>query len=101
MAEPTAARATLQYEDDRVRVTRWDFAPGAATGHHVHAYDYVVVPVADGEITALGADGSQTRSPLRTGESYARQAGGAHDVVNSGDAPLAFVEVELKQPPTP
>lgn len=101
MTTETTARATVQYEDDRARVTRWDFEPGASTGHHLHAHDYVVVPVVDGRITVIGPDGSASESELRTGETYARRAGGAHEVVNAGTGPLAFVEIEFKQPPTP
>ncbi|MFI6061085.1 cupin domain-containing protein [Streptomyces sp. NPDC051286] len=92
----TTARPSVQHEDDRVRVTRWDFEPGTRTGRHVHAYDYVVVPVVDGVISAFAPDGSVTESQLRAGESYARPAGGEHDVVNTGGAWLAFVEIELK-----
>ncbi|MFB7961125.1 hypothetical protein ACFC4M_13510 [Streptomyces sp. NPDC056019] len=108
----TTARATEQHEDDRVRVTRWDFEPGQSTGRHVHAHDYVVVPVTDGRtrvITPDGTvtvndgrtrvitpDGTVTVNELRAGESYARPAGGEHEVVNAGAAPLAFVEIELK-----
>ncbi|MGW2301301.1 cupin domain-containing protein [Streptomyces sp. NPDC001809] len=92
----TTARATTQHEDDRVRVTRWDFEPGQSTGRHVHAYDYVVVPVTDGQTRVIAPDGSSTVSELRAGESYARSAGGEHEVVNAGTEPLAFVEIELK-----
>ncbi|MEU2234757.1 cupin domain-containing protein [Streptomyces vietnamensis] len=93
---PTTARATKQYEDDRVRVTRWDFEPGQSTGRHVHAYDYVVVPVTDGRTHVITPDGTVTVSELMAGESYARPAGGEHEVVNAGTAPLAFVEIESK-----
>ncbi|GGY09230.1 cupin domain-containing protein [Streptomyces tanashiensis] len=92
----TTARASTQHEDDRVRVTRWDFEPGQSTGRHVHAYDYVVVPVTDGRTHVIARDGTVTVSELRVGESYARPAGGEHEVVNAGTAPLAFVEIELK-----
>lgn len=92
----TTARATVQHDDQQLRVTRWDFEPGTSTGQHVHEYDYVVVPVADGHITAFTPDGAATGSQLRRGESYTRPAGGEHEVVNTGDAWLAFVEVEHK-----
>ncbi|MFE7516360.1 cupin domain-containing protein [Streptomyces sp. NPDC057540] len=92
----TTARATEQHEDDRVRVTRWDFEPGQSTGRHVHAHDYVVVPVTDGRTHVIAPDGAVTVSELRAGESYARPAGGEHEVVNAGTTPLAFVEIELK-----
>jgi quercetin dioxygenase-like cupin family protein len=92
----TTAQPTLQNEDAQVRITRWDFEPGTATGHHFHAYDYVVVPVTDGRIRALNPGEPGTDSVLEAGQSYARPAGGAHDVVNIGEAHLAFVEIELK-----
>lgn len=92
----TTARASVQFEDARVRVTRWDFAPGQSTGQHVHEYDYVVVPVTDGRTDVIGVDGTVTPSQLTAGVSYSRPAGAAHEVVNAGGTPLAFVEIELK-----
>ncbi|MFG2433525.1 cupin domain-containing protein [Streptomyces sp. NPDC048508] len=93
----TTARASVQHEDEQVRVTRWDFEPGESTGRHVHAYDYVVVPVTDGRTDVVTPDGTTTSSVLRAGESYARPAGGEHEVVNAGGSALAFVEIELKR----
>ena len=37
------ATPTVLIDNERVRVTRWSFAAGAATGWHVHEYDYVIV----------------------------------------------------------
>ena len=34
----SAAVPTVQFETERVRVTEWRFAPGAATGWHRHPY---------------------------------------------------------------
>lgn len=92
----TTARATVQNEDKRVRVTRWDFEPQESTGRHVHEHDYVVVPVTDGQTDVITPDGTVTSSHLRAGQSYARPAGAEHEVVNTGTAPLAFIEIELK-----
>ncbi|MDI3420918.1 cupin domain-containing protein [Streptomyces luteolus] len=94
----TTARATVQQDDARVRVTRWDFEPGTSTGPHLHEYDYVVVPLTDGTTRILSPGGAEAVSELRAGESYARPAGAEHEVVNAGDSFLAFVEVELKEP---
>ena len=59
------ARATPTFIDnERVRVTEWRFAPGAATGWHRHAMDYVVVPMLDGELELVGPDGERTRAKL-------------------------------------
>jgi beta-alanine degradation protein BauB len=87
---------TVQVENDHLRVTEWRFAPGAATGYHRHAYDYVVVPVVDGELELIGPDGSKSRARLEQGKSYFRNAGVEHDVVNAGSAGMSFVEIELK-----
>ena len=40
----------------RVRVTRWTFRDGDETGHHVHEYDYLVVPLTGGTFTAKSRD---------------------------------------------
>ncbi|MEV6840399.1 hypothetical protein AB0N17_38900 [Streptomyces sp. NPDC051133] len=55
-----------------------------------------VVPVTDGRTDVITPDGTVSSSQLRAGQSYARSAGGEHEVVNTGTAPLAFVEIELK-----
>ena len=45
------AIGTVLIENERVRVTRWDFAqPGDCTGWHRHEHDYVVVPLFDGNL---------------------------------------------------
>lgn len=93
----TTARASVQHEDERMRVTRWDFEPSQSTGRHVHEHDYVVVPVTDGRTKVITPDGTVTCSQLRAGQSYAHPAGGEHEVVNAGTLPLAFVEIEVKQ----
>lgn len=103
MSEPLRCRepatATTQQDDAHTRVTRWDFAPGAETGFHRHGLAYVVVPVTDGTLLLEHADGSTATATLTRGVSYARTAGVEHNVVNAGDAPLSFVEVELKHLP--
>jgi quercetin dioxygenase-like cupin family protein len=89
------ATATLQVDNERVRVYRYDFAPGAETGHHRHGLDYVIVPVTDGELLIESAAG-EARASLKAGVSYSRLAGVEHNVVNAGSQPLSFIEVELK-----
>ncbi len=95
MSRPQA-QATLQLETEDVRVTRWDFAPGTETGHHRHGFDYVVVPVTGGALTAETADGESV-AELEIGGSYNREAGVEHNIVNHGSAMVSFVEIELLQ----
>ena len=95
MSERPAAAATVQIDNDRVRVTEWRFAPGAATGWHRHNHDYVIVPLATGRLR-LEEAGEERIAELVTGRPYFRQAGIEHDVVNANDYEFAFIEVELK-----
>ena len=86
---------TLQVDNERVIVTRWTFAPGAETGDHVHAHDYVVVPLTSGTLRLVEPEGTRDVA-LTAGVSYARQAGVAHNVINANDFEFSFVEIELK-----
>jgi len=77
-------------------VTEWRLPPGSAIGHHRHEHDYVVVPVTDGELTVVSADG-RAQSPIKTGQSYFRKAGVEHDVRNETGREIVFVEIEIKK----
>ena len=79
----------------RVRVTEYRFAPGAETGWHRHGWDYVVVPQTHGELLLVGPAGEQSAT-LVQGESYYRQAGVEHNVINAGNQELIFIEIEMK-----
>ena len=85
-------------ENERVRVTRWDFAqPGDATGWHRHEHDYVIVPLFDGRLEIDHAGGTDI-SELTQGGSYFRQSGVEHDVRNGNEFACSFIEIELLQP---
>jgi quercetin dioxygenase-like cupin family protein len=90
------AEATLLVEDDRVKVTRWDFAPGAETGWHRHGMDYVVTTVTPCIFLLEEPGGETRRVEMAAGVAYRRGEGVEHNVVNGGTEPMAFVEVELK-----
>jgi quercetin dioxygenase-like cupin family protein len=96
MARP-AAVPTVQVDTPRLRVTEWRFAPGAATGWHRHAHDYVVVPMTTGRLLLEEPGGISRYSELTAGISYARETGVEHDVVNDSDAEFVFIEIELKE----
>ncbi|UDL94610.1 cupin domain-containing protein [Lichenihabitans sp. PAMC28606] len=90
------ARPTVQVDDDRVRITRWDFEPGACTGWHEHAMPYCVIMVLGGTL-ALHDGTTESQVTLAAGDAYARPSGIKHDVKNASDHPIAFVEVEMKR----
>ena len=90
------AAATEVINDERVRVTRFDFAPGAQTGWHVHGMDYVVTAITDCHMLLQSKDGEEHRALVPAGTSYRRMQGVEHNVINNGNEVMTFVEVELK-----
>jgi quercetin dioxygenase-like cupin family protein len=91
---PKATSRRLE-ENERVIVTEWRFAPGAETGWHRHAHDYVVVCLTAGKLLAETATGN-VENELQFGQSYARPVGVEHNIVNASGTEFAFVEIELK-----
>jgi beta-alanine degradation protein BauB len=88
--------ATQLIDDTRVRVTRFDFEPGAETGWHRHGFDYVITAVTDCNMMLENPGGETRRVLVPAGTAYRRMEGVEHNVVNDGTAVMTFVEVELK-----
>lgn len=95
MTRPQAT-ATQIIDDARVRVTRFDFAPGAETGWHRHGMDYVITTVTDCQMLLEEKSGETRHVHVLAGTAYRREAGVEHNVINGGDHAMTFVEVELK-----
>jgi len=91
---PQATSKRLQ-ETERAIVTEWRFAPGAETGWHRHAHDYIVVVLTKGKLMQETSNG-EIVTELAFGQSYARPVGVEHNVVNPNPHEFVFVEVELK-----
>ena len=90
-----SATPTIQIENDWMITTEWRFPPRGETGWHVHQYDYVVVPVVTGQLLIETPDGEHT-AELVTGQSYTRNEGVEHNVINNNDYEFVFIEVERK-----
>jgi quercetin dioxygenase-like cupin family protein len=95
MAERAKAVVTVRIDEPHVRVIEYRFAPGAETGWHRHAHDYVVVPMLDGKLLLEEPNGSSRVAELRTHQPYERRAGVAHNVINPNEYEFAFLEVEI------
>jgi quercetin dioxygenase-like cupin family protein len=93
----TRAVPNLQRDDEALRITRWDFSPGAVTGWHVHEYPYFITMMVAGTLR-IDDGQSQKDVPLFAGETYVRQAGVKHDVQNASPHAISFVEIEIKRP---
>jgi len=102
-SEPLRCRppaiATVQIDSAELRVTRWDFPPGAETGWHRHGWAYIVVPVSDGRMMLELPGGATSEVLIQAGNAYERPAGVEHNVINAGDVAFSFVEIELKAQP--
>jgi hypothetical protein len=58
--------------------------------------DYVVVPMTTGDLTIEDPEGNISKASLVTGNSYSREIGVNHNVINDNDFDFTFIEVELK-----
>jgi quercetin dioxygenase-like cupin family protein len=86
----------IQCDGEDIKITRWDFEPGAVTGWHSHGWPYFVVMLTDALM--LVDDGTNVLEFQRkAGEAYKRSAGVEHDVMNGSEKPMAFVEIEIKR----
>ena len=94
--ERPKAMPTKMISNQRAIVTEWRFAPGAETGWHRHAYDYVVVPMTTGKLLLEEKTGNRY-AELHLGQPYAREVGVEHNVVNANETEFVFIEIELLQ----
>ena len=89
------ANANVLIDNDNVKVTEWSFEVGDSTGHHIHEYNYIVVPMLDGELRIVDKDNNETISKLTKGGAYYREKGVEHNVLNNNKIPYSFIEIEL------
>lgn len=89
------AKPVVHLDDDRFKVTEWQFAPGAETGWHRHGHDYVIVPLTDGTLGLDLPGGQKVEAQLTRHIPYSRREGVEHNVTNAGAGYLAFLEVEV------
>ena len=90
------AKANVQIDNERIRVTEYSFNDNEETGFHVHQWDYIVVPQTNGQLLLIDDKGEETTAALLRGQSYYRRAGVSHNVINDGDEKLVFIEIEIK-----
>ena len=54
------------------------------------------MPQTNGQLLLIDEKGVETTATLLNGQSYYRQAGVSHNVINDGDEKLVFIEIEIK-----
>lgn len=92
----TKCSSTLLIDGEKVRVTRFDFEPGQETGWHEHGYDYVITAITNCHMMLENSDGTNSTAEIKGGDAYSRKAGVRHNVINSSDKLMTFIEIELK-----
>ena len=88
-------KANVLIDNDKVEITDWSFEIGDSTGHHVHEYSYIVIPMFDGELKILDKNNIETISKLSKGGAYYRDKREEHNVFNNNNSPYSFIEIKL------
>ena len=88
--------STLIIENEKIRVTRFDFEPGQETGWHEHLFDYVITAITNCHMILENPDGSKSNTEIKKGNAYSREAGVRHNVINASEKLMTFIEIELK-----
>jgi len=91
-----SATPTVLIDNDQCRLTLWSFEPGQETGWHTHEMDYVVMPKVAGKVRLEQPEGSESHADMLPDAPYFREKGVNHNVINAGDAPFSFLEMEFK-----
>ncbi len=85
----------LVMENDRVRVMKATFQPGAKAVMHEHP-DHVIYMLQGGKAKLTNAEGKTDVLDLKTGDAVFLKAQ-AHEAQNIGQAPRDILVVELKK----
>lgn len=89
-----AERHTVEFENDRVRIIRFDYAAGATSNMHSHP-EMVVIPLASGPATITMGDGTVVEAALTAGAPYWSDAV-THAATNLSDSNIYGFSVEVK-----
>ena len=88
-------KANVLIDNDKVKVTEWYFEIGDSTGHHDDEYNYIVIPMLDGELKILDKNNVEAISKLSKCGTYYRDKGVEHNVFNNNNSSYSFIEIEL------
>jgi quercetin dioxygenase-like cupin family protein len=92
----SAAVASVGAENSKMRVYRYDIAPGTVIAQHTHTRPFVFVAVTDIDLDTMSPNGSITKRLLKAGDFQWIDSNVTHSLANRGAAPAIIVEFELK-----
>ena len=87
------ARQEILATEATLRVSRWTLEPETETGLHIHSVDYAVIPISGGQLRIEQNTGDSTFE-MTAGVPYTRPAGTRHNLINTGNTVVVFIEVE-------
>ncbi len=87
----------VEFENDQVRVLRWNTGPHEKVPMHEHPA-YVSVFLTDGPARYTLADGTTREVHAKAGQT-SWSAGEKHAAENLGDKPTELIQIELKAKP--
>ena len=90
------AIATPAAENDKMRVYRWDLAPGATSPTHTHKRPYLIIAATDTRLRMTSPDGRSMEHPIQAGDMHWVDTEVTHSLGNTGGEKAVMVEFELK-----
>jgi quercetin dioxygenase-like cupin family protein len=97
--DPEVVRAGVEFENDRVRITRGKIGPRQTGQMHTHP-EYVGIFLTDAKLRATLSDG--TVRELEGKRGFVRGAAPVtHQIENRADAPFEAIDINLKPAPKP
>ena len=83
-------------ENAKMRVYRWDLAPGATSPVHTHKRPYLIIAATDTNLRMTSPDGRSMEHPIQAGDMHWVDTEVTHSLSNTGGANAVMVEFELK-----
>ncbi len=94
---PTApAIAPPAAENPKMRVYRYELAPGVRSAEHTHARPYLLVAATGMDLRMTSPDGRSMAHPVKAGDLHWVDVAVTHTFANEGAEKGVLVEIELK-----
>lgn len=83
-------------ENNKMRVYRYDLAPGATSPTHTHRRPYLIIAATDTNLRMTSPDGRSMEHPIKAGDMHWVDTEVTHSLGNVGAGKAVMVEFELK-----
>ena len=91
-----AAIGPVAAENPKMRVYRYELAPGGASPQHMHSRPYVIIAATPMSLRMTSPDGRSMEHPIQAGDLHWVDAAVTHTLINGGAENAVIVEMELK-----